>query len=103
MTAHTAIADIDTIIKNLPTVTLVERHMIERAYQRAEQAHSGQTRKSGEPYMIHCVAVAQMLAELHMDAATISAALLHDVVEDTPITLDDIEKEFGAEVAKLVD
>ncbi|HVO42489.1 MAG TPA: bifunctional (p)ppGpp synthetase/guanosine-3',5'-bis(diphosphate) 3'-pyrophosphohydrolase [Aggregatilineales bacterium] len=103
MTVQTHVMDIDAILQHLPNLTLTERQMIERAYRRASEAHQGQTRMSGEPYLVHCVAVAQMLAELHMDAPTISAALLHDVVEDTPITLDDIEKEFGPEVAKLVD
>jgi GTP pyrophosphokinase len=103
MTVYPAVVDTEPIFKNLPNLTLSDHQMIERAYQRAAEAHEGQTRKSGEPYLIHCVAVATMLSELHMDAPTISAALLHDVVEDTPVTLEDIEKEFGAEVAKLVD
>ncbi|MEP7289976.1 MAG: bifunctional (p)ppGpp synthetase/guanosine-3',5'-bis(diphosphate) 3'-pyrophosphohydrolase [Chloroflexota bacterium] len=94
---------LEVIFKNLPKVSNSDHQMIEKAYQYACRAHEGQTRKSGEPYMTHCVAVAQMLSELRMDSHTISAALLHDVVEDTPITLEDIEDEFDIEVARLVD
>src|SRR5436305_1148190 len=103
MTATPSVIEIEAILKHLPKLSFSDQQMVERAYQRAASAHEGQKRKSGEPYMIHCVAVAQTLAELRMDAQTISAALLHDVVEDTPITLEDIEKEFGIEVARLVD
>src|SRR5688572_9082008 len=95
--------ELDNIFKSLPKLAPPERQMIEKAYQFACQAHEGQTRKSGEPYMTHCVAVAQTLAELRMDAPTICAALMHDVVEDTAITLDHIEQKFGLEVARLVD
>src|SRR5215468_10085952 len=95
--------ELKKILEAVPKLSISDREMIEKAYNFACQAHEGQKRKSGEPYMIHCVAVAQTLAELRMDAQTISAALLHDVVEDTPITLEDIEKEFGIEVARLVD
>src|SRR5215831_3197404 len=95
--------ELNGIFKNLPNLTTVDRQLIERAYLRASQAHEGQLRKSGEPYMVHCVAVAQTLSELKLDAAAISAALLHDVVEDTDITLEDLETEFGEEVSNLVD
>jgi RelA/SpoT family (p)ppGpp synthetase len=96
-------SELETIYKSVPRLTATDRQLIERAYQYADKAHEGQKRKSGEPYMIHCVAVAQILAELRMDAQTISAALLHDVVEDTPITLEDLETNFGIDVARLVD
>jgi GTP pyrophosphokinase len=96
-------SELETIYKSVPRLTATDRQLIERAYQYADKAHEGQKRKSGEPYMIHCVAVAQILAELRMDAQTISAALLHDVVEDTPITLEDLEANFGIDVARLVD
>src|SRR5689334_2809551 len=95
--------ELDNIFKAVPKLPLADRQMIEKAYNFACKAHEGQTRKSGEPYMIHPVAVAQILAELHMDAKVISAALLHDSVEDTPVTLDDIEAQFDIEVARLVD
>jgi GTP diphosphokinase / guanosine-3',5'-bis(diphosphate) 3'-diphosphatase len=72
-------------------------------YRYAYQAHDGVVRKTGEPYIIHPVSVACILAELHMDTPTILAALLHDVVEDTPITTSDIKDKFGQQVAELVD
>jgi len=77
--------------------------MIQRAYAFGARSHEGQTRMTGEPYITHPVAVAQELAEMHLDAQAIAAALLHDVVEDTPATLDDIRTQFGEEVAALVD
>ncbi|WP_458412386.1 RelA/SpoT family protein [Schinkia sp. CFF1] len=73
------------------------------AYKYAEAAHQDQYRKSGEPYIIHPIQVAGILAELEMDPVTVSAGFLHDVVEDTEITLEDIEHEFNKEVAMLVD
>ncbi|MFT8871492.1 MAG: bifunctional (p)ppGpp synthetase/guanosine-3',5'-bis(diphosphate) 3'-pyrophosphohydrolase [Sporolactobacillus sp.] len=76
---------------------------IEAAYQFAERAHAGQVRKSGEKYIIHPVEVAGILVNLKMDATTIIAGFLHDVVEDTPVTLDDIRHTFGDNVAVLVD
>ena len=72
-------------------------------YRYAFKAHDGVVRKTGEPYIIHPVSVACILAELHMDIPTIMAALLHDVVEDTPITAGDIKDIFGQQVAELVD
>jgi len=77
--------------------------LIERAYSVAERAHSGQLRKSGEPYITHPVAVAQILADLGIGAKTIAAALLHDTVEDTDYTLDVLRRDFGDEIAMLVD
>ncbi|HET6745175.1 MAG TPA: bifunctional (p)ppGpp synthetase/guanosine-3',5'-bis(diphosphate) 3'-pyrophosphohydrolase, partial [Candidatus Limnocylindria bacterium] len=77
--------------------------LIERANQVATQAHEGQQRASGEPYITHPVEVAYYLATLEMDAETLAAALLHDVPEDTDMTIQDIEKRFGREVGRLVD
>jgi len=76
---------------------------IRLALEFSESAHEGQLRKSGEPYISHPIAVARILAPLHLDAQTIMAALLHDVVEDTPISTKDVAKEFGKPVADLVD
>jgi GTP diphosphokinase / guanosine-3',5'-bis(diphosphate) 3'-diphosphatase len=74
-----------------------------RAYEVAEQCHEGQRRRSGDPYITHPLAVTTILAELGMDVTTLVAALLHDTVEDTGLTLDDVRKEFGEDVAHLVD
>jgi len=76
---------------------------IRDAYDYAEEAHRGQTRKSGEPYILHPVAVAEILAGMQMDVATVEAALLHDVVEDTTVTLSDLEARFGKTLTGLVD
>ena len=76
---------------------------IEKAYQIAYNAHKEQVRKSGEPYIIHPICVAMILADLELDKETIVGGLLHDVVEDTAMTLKDIENEFGSEVALIVD
>ncbi len=80
-----------------------EAEQIVRALTFAEEAHRGQSRASGDPYVAHPLAVASILADLKMDAPTVTAALLHDVVEDTAYTLQDIEERFGTEVAQLVD
>ena len=77
--------------------------LVEKAYRFSLKAHSGQLRESGESYMIHPLGVVLILAELELDLVTIIAGLLHDVVEDTPITLEEIKTEFGEEVAALVD
>ena len=76
---------------------------IEEAYQVARAAHAGQYRQSGEPYITHPLAVAKILAEWHLDPQALMAALLHDVVEDTPTTKAEIAKKFGKQVAELVD
>ena len=76
---------------------------IERAYDLAARAHAEQKRATGEPYLIHPVAAAMITVQLGMDTDTVVAALLHDVVEDTTVTLDEIKKEFGPDVATMVD
>ncbi len=76
---------------------------VKRAYQIASEAHKEQFRVSGEPYILHPLAVAQILAEMKIDTTTITASLLHDVVEDTVMSLDDIKQNFGKEVAFLID
>ena len=79
-----------------------DRELLIRAYRYAEQAHSGQKRASGEAYFIHPCAVAQILIELGLDSATVAAAFLHDVIEDTPVSEEDIRRDFGDEVLLLV-
>lgn len=96
-------AELDSIFKCQPKLTAEERAFIIRAYEYAADAHQGVTRKSGEPYIIHPLAVALILADLRLDSATLAAAMLHDVAEDTKITIADIERDFGLEVARLVD
>ena len=76
---------------------------IKKAYNYADQAHDGQLRNSGEEYIIHPIAVATILAELNMDDDTIIAGLLHDVLEDTDVTYEQMTEEFGEDVTKLVD
>ena len=76
---------------------------VRKAYDMAAQAHAAQRRKSGEPYIIHPIGVAYILSQLQMDEKTLAAAFLHDVVEDTPIKLDELKEQFGATVATLVD
>jgi GTP pyrophosphokinase len=76
---------------------------VARAYEYGASAHDGQTRKTGEPYITHPVAVAQELGRMHLDVEAIVAALLHDVVEDTDVSLDDLKENFGEQVAALVD
>ncbi|MET0767590.1 MAG: HD domain-containing protein, partial [Aeromicrobium sp.] len=76
---------------------------IQKAYDVANRAHAGQKRKSGDPYITHPLAVATILAELGMTAPTLCAALLHDTVEDTEYTLDQLTADFGDEVRQLVD
>jgi GTP diphosphokinase / guanosine-3',5'-bis(diphosphate) 3'-diphosphatase len=80
-----------------------DRVLVEKAYQRAAEAHTGQRRLSGEDYVNHPLQVASILAELRLDAATIIAAILHDTVEDTELTMQELTAEFGPEVAKLVE
>jgi len=93
----------EELIAVLPVVfTPAERELVQRAFRLAEQAHEGQTRASREPYITHCLAVSGILADLHMPAAVIAAGLLHDTVEDTAVTLDDLKRDFGDEVSKLV-
>ncbi|MBI2941587.1 MAG: bifunctional (p)ppGpp synthetase/guanosine-3',5'-bis(diphosphate) 3'-pyrophosphohydrolase [Chloroflexi bacterium] len=77
--------------------------IVRQAYEVAASAHSAQVRRSGDPYVTHPLATAMILAELHLDCATICAALLHDVVEDTPVPLGDVQTQFGEDVARLVD
>ena len=87
----------------LERYSLTERELVQRAFRVAEEAHRGQKRHSGEPYINHCLAVASILADLRVPADVVSAGLLHDTVEDTTITLKDLKRDFNDDIASLVD
>lgn len=95
----------DSLLNILPnSYTPIDHELILRAYRVADKAHSGQMRASGEPYISHCLAVAEILAEeMCAPPNIVAAGLLHDTVEDTQVTLDDLQKDFGDEIARLVD
>ncbi|MBM9832465.1 bifunctional (p)ppGpp synthetase/guanosine-3',5'-bis(diphosphate) 3'-pyrophosphohydrolase, partial [Enterococcus faecalis] len=76
---------------------------VQKALDYAVESHEGQFRQSGEPYIIHPIQVAGILAGLHLDAVTVACGFLHDVVEDTDVTLEDLAQDFGEDVAKIVD
>lgn len=90
------------ILEMLPDLSPSDRSLIERAYAKTDALHYGMRRASGQPYVMHPLAVAAILAEMQLDAATIAAALLHDTVEDTNYSIRDVERDFSVEVAKLV-
>jgi GTP pyrophosphokinase len=94
---------VQDLLNQLPDIYApADRDLILRAQRLAEEAHEGQTRASGEPYINHCLAVASLLADMHLPAATIAAGLLHDTVEDTSVTTEILSQDFGPEVTKLV-
>src|SRR5687768_2047789 len=102
-TARTTVP-LEKLLEQLPErYTLTERELIQRAYRVAEEAHREQKRHSGEPYINHCLAVASILADLRVPAEVVAAALLHDTVEDTTITLKDLKRDFDDTIAILVD
>ena len=92
----------DVIARKKAVTRRADSRLILRAYYFAESQHKDQKRKSGEPYIIHPLNVAYILADIGLDDATICAALLHDVVEDTDITHEDLIREFGIEIAEMV-
>jgi guanosine-3',5'-bis(diphosphate) 3'-pyrophosphohydrolase len=95
---------LEKLLEQLPdTYTLADKELIQRAFRVAEEAHSGQKRNSGEPYINHCLAVGQILAELRVPPEVLAAGLLHDTVEDTKLTLEEIQRDFGDTIASLVD
>ncbi len=95
---------IEGLMQDLPdNYSPADRELVLRAYRVAERAHEGQKRASGEPYINHCIAVASILADMRVPPAVVAAALLHDTVEDTEVTLDEICRDFGDEIARLVD
>lgn len=103
MTSQVQSIDQQEILKQVEAMYPESLDQISHALDFAVKAHGNQLRNSGEPYMIHPIEVMLILADLHMDAPTIMAGLLHDTIEDTSITLDDLKLEFGPTVAKLVD
>ena len=99
--ANSSLAAFEQLIADY--LPLEQSQRVRRAYYYSEQAHYGQTRRSGEPYVTHPLAVASILARMHMDPQSLMAALLHDVIEDTGVSKEDIGAQFGDEVAELVD
>ena len=81
----------------------LDTDLLARAYHFSDRAHAGQRRRNGDPFVTHCVEVAKILADLQLDSVTVASGLIHDVVEDTNVTLEDVEREFGREVAQIVD
>ncbi|HKI53973.1 MAG TPA: RelA/SpoT family protein [Anaerolineales bacterium] len=94
---------LENLLEQLPEhYSLADKELIQRAYHVAEEAHREQKRQSGEPYINHCLSVAGILADLHVPPEVVVAGLLHDTVEDTTVTLDDIRRDFSDTVANLV-
>src|SRR5688572_32371283 len=81
----------------------LDPELLVKAYRYSERAHEGQTRRNGDPYVTHCVEVAKILADLQLDSVTVASGLIHDVVEDTAFSVEDVEREFGREIAQIVD
>src|SRR5688572_11280418 len=104
MKAATAAIPFERLLEQLPEkYTLADRELIQRAYRVAEEAHREQKRLSGDPYINHCVAVASILTDLRVPPEVVAAGLLHDTVEDTTVTINDIRRDFGNTIAALVD
>ena len=99
--------DLESLLNELPKLTPHDRALITRAYEKAAWVHADQFRKSGEPYITHCLAVAHILADMKLDPEAIAAALMHDVVEDSKdqkkVTVEDLRAEFGDTIANIVD
>ncbi len=95
------ISDLCRIVEDYMSEDQVKE--VYQAYLFGAQAHEGQYRKTGEPYIYHPISVARILAEMHMDSRSICAAILHDVIEDTPVTKEEVKEKFGDDVAELVD
>jgi GTP pyrophosphokinase len=93
---------LNDILHQMPSLSPADKDLIDRAFRWGQHAHEGQFRDSGKPFFIHPLAVGLVLAEMHLDPVTIAAALLHDTVEDTELTQEEIEQEFGQHVARLV-
>ena len=104
MKAATSTVPLEKLLELLPEeYTVTDRGLVVRAYHIAEEAHRGQKRRSGEPYINHCLAVGVILAEMKVPTDVVAAGLLHDTVEDTSVTLSDLRREFGDTIKNLVD
>jgi len=104
MKASKTTVPLERLLEQLPeNYTLADKELIQRAYRVADEAHREQKRHSGEPYINHCLSVASILADLRVPPEVVAAGLLHDTVEDTTITLNDIRRDFGETIAILVD
>jgi GTP diphosphokinase / guanosine-3',5'-bis(diphosphate) 3'-diphosphatase len=97
------IIGVDKILGQIRLLSAADKHLIERAYAYAAEAHKDHTRYSGEPYMVHLAAVGFKLAAMGMQPPTVAAGLLHDIIEDTPVTTVDVKENFGDEILFLVD
>jgi GTP pyrophosphokinase len=86
-----------------PSLERLDVDLLARAYRFSAAAHEGQFRRNGDPFVTHCVQVAKILADLQLDSTTVAAGLIHDVVEDTAVTIEAVEKEFGVEMKQIVD
>ena len=86
-----------------PLPERLDAELLARAYRFSEKAHAGQVRRNGDPFVTHCVEVAKILAELQLDSVTVASGLIHDVIEDTATTIEDVERDFGREIAQIVD
>lgn len=86
-----------------PSLERLDVDLLARAYRFSAAAHEGQYRRNGDPFVTHCVEVARILADLQLDSITVAAGLIHDVVEDTAVSIEQVEQEFGAEMAQIVD
>ncbi len=90
-------------IEDAAAMERLDVDLLARAYRFSDRAHAGQKRSSGDAYVSHCVEVAKILAELHLDSVTVASGLIHDVIEDTGVSVEEIEREFGSEIAAIVD
>ena len=103
MVKNPDILSTDELFNDLSSKFIYDKDLLEKAYNFASDGHMNQKRASGEPYITHPLQVALYLSDLSMDLETIIAAILHDLIEDTDITYKNIKKEFGSDVANIVD
>ena len=103
MVKNLDLLDADELINNLYSKFKNDEDILKKAYLYASEGHLNQKRASGEPYITHPLQVATYLADLSMDIETVVSAILHDLIEDTTVTFKDIKKEFGSEIANIVD